>query len=831
MIEPLESRFLLTTFNPTTAAGLTSALTSAQLGDTIILNANTTYTGWFNLSNKTTGSGWITIQSSNLASLPAQGVRVGLGDAVNMPKLVSNGNNGSVITTSASAHHYKFVGIEFIGPASNAELWQLIELGTTGAAQSTLASVPHDIIIDRSIVRANSSTQRLKSGITLNSATTDVTNCYIAGFKWDGYDTQAIGGYNGPGPFNIINNYLEGAGENVMFGGADPSIANLVPSDIVIRGNHFYKPLSWKIGHPTYAGIPWTVKNLFELKNARRVTVEGNIFENNWVHAQVGWAIVLTPRNQDGTAPWSTVEDVDFINNIVRHSGGGVNILGYDDLQPSQQQKRIRIENNLFEDIGGPEWGNGKLFQILDRVANLTIRHNTAFHTNNIISSAGGAMTNFVMTDNIMPHNDYGVHGDSASVGNGALNTYFPGAVFTKNVMMGGTASWYNQYPGNFFPSTWSTAQFVNQAGGNYRLMSSSPYHNTATDGKDIGADFDMIDGATQGVISGSWPFAWKVGADLFARFDGAGATIALATSGSNITATRNGTTLSFSGVSDITAYDATTADALHVNAPLAPPLRFALSAGDDVLQVNSGTLNIATDIGNYLQTLELKVLAGATVNFNASQRLRRIDVTGTATLLAGGNKILRTRSVAATGKLDLVDNDVIVDYSGTSPLGNGTTFTGVSKLLRDGRNGGAWNGNGIVTSMTAAKSPTLLTTLGVAEAKDVVGPSGGTWNGVSLDNTALILKYTYAGDATLNGRIDGDDFFAIDAGFSAGNKGYYAGDFDYSQGVDADDYFAIDRNYNKGQLALALPAGGSEIPPAVWSAPAVERKVLDELI
>src|SRR5687768_6120449 len=76
LIERLESRWLLATFNPATAAEFTTALNNSQLGDTIVLQAGTTYTGWFNLPNKTTGSGWITIQSSNLASLPAAGVRV-----------------------------------------------------------------------------------------------------------------------------------------------------------------------------------------------------------------------------------------------------------------------------------------------------------------------------------------------------------------------------------------------------------------------------------------------------------------------------------------------------------------------------------------------------------------------------------------------------------------------------------------------------------------------------------------------------------------------------------------------------------------------------------
>jgi hypothetical protein len=492
-------------FEPVTAAAFQQALNAAQLGDTIILQAGTTYTGWFTLPNKTTGSGWITIRSSAMDALPAEGVRVGPSDAANMPKVVSQGGNTAAIRTAAAAHHYRLIGLEIIAPADNANLWNLIELGTTGSAQNTLASVPHDIVIDRSIIRANSATQRVARGISLNSASTDILNSYIAGFKWDGFDTQAVGGWNGPGPYNIINNYLEGAGENLMFGGADPSIPGLVPADIVIRGNHFYKPLSWKIGHPSYGGIPWTVKNLLELKSARSVLIEGNIFEHNWVHGQVGYAIVLTPRNQDGGAPWTVVEDVDFVNNIVRHSAAGFNILGEDYLHPSQQTQRIRIENNLFEDIGGAEWGNGRLFQIIDRTADLIIRNNTAFHTNNIISASGGAHTGFVFTDNIVPHNSYGVHGDGMGVGNSALNTYFPGAVFTKNAIMGGNANSYNQYPGNFFPANWGQVQFEDLDGGDYRLAATSPYKDAGTNGKDIGADFGALDHATRGAISGVW--------------------------------------------------------------------------------------------------------------------------------------------------------------------------------------------------------------------------------------------------------------------------------------------------------------------------------------
>src|SRR5207245_7659455 len=147
------------------------------------------------------------------------------------------------------------------------------------------ADLPHDLIFDRVYVHGTLQAN-LRRGIALNSASTAIIGSHIADVHEVDADSQAIAGWDGPGPFRIVNNYLEGAGENVMFGGADPSIHGLVPSDIEVRRNHFAKPLAWKAGGPAYEGTPWTVKNLFELKNARRVLVESNLFERNWVHAQ-----------------------------------------------------------------------------------------------------------------------------------------------------------------------------------------------------------------------------------------------------------------------------------------------------------------------------------------------------------------------------------------------------------------------------------------------------------------------------------------------------------------------------------------------------------------
>src|SRR6185437_1573616 len=53
-------------------------------------------------------------------------------------------------------------------------------------------------------------------------------------------------------------------------------------------------------------------------------------------------------------------------------------------------------------------------------------------------------------------------------------------------------------------------------------------------------------------------------------------------------------------------------------------------------------------------------------------------------------------------------------------------------------------------------------------------------------------------GDANLDGRIDADDYFAIDSslGKPAAAVNYSSGDFNYDGTIDGDDYFLIDANF-----------------------------------
>src|SRR5262249_18571647 len=133
------------------------------------------------------------------------------------------------------------------------------------------------------------------------------------------------------------------------------------------------------------------------------------------------------------------------------------------------------------------------------------------------------------------------------------------------------------------------------------------------------------------------------------------------------------------------------------------------------------------------------------------------------------------------TGKLDLTDQKMVLTGVNNDPgFWNGSNYTGIAGKVRAGRNGGGWNGAGIITSMTAASSTNLLTTIAVSEA-GLVGYGGHLFAGISVDYSDILVMYTYAGDANLSGAIDGDDYFSIDNGYANHLTGYHHGDFDYS--------------------------------------------------
>jgi len=505
---------------------LQQAINSAQPGDTIVLQAGATFTGNFTLPNKNSTGKWIVIKSSQESSLPPSGKRVFPSNSVNMPKIVSI-NPGKAIVADKGASYYRFVGIEITddgksnsyGPTlpsggKGGFSYGLVDLGSLGR-DTQVSDMPHHIIFDRSYIHGQPTTH-IKFGVSMNGAHLAVVDSYLSEFHGVQQDAQAINGYNGFGPFKIVNNHLEGAGENILFGGADPSIPGAIARDVEIRGNYFYKPTSWMLNdpnnpfqpNPNYIGIPWLVKNIVELKQGERFLIEGNVFENNWAHGQTGLAILIKQENQGmGQAgAHITTRDIAFRYNIIKGAAQGATMAGIT-APPGLKTNRYLFEHNVWIDIDQKKWTNysyadccAGLVQILSDADNTIFRHNTGLQKHgNFLSAAGSSNDGVVVSDNIVNHGLYGI----ADI----IPTAIPGANITNNVIIG-TKLDLTKYPGNFNSVDTASVGFVGGANpvnvSDFALLSTSPFKGRATNGTDPGADIATVLSLTKNAISGS---------------------------------------------------------------------------------------------------------------------------------------------------------------------------------------------------------------------------------------------------------------------------------------------------------------------------------------
>jgi autotransporter-associated beta strand protein len=248
------------------------------------------------------------------------------------------------------------------------------------------------------------------------------------------------------------------------------------------------------------------------------------------------------------------------------------------------------------------------------------------------------------------------------------------------------------------------------------------------------------------------------------------------------------------------------------------------ISGNFALTKVGAGTLTLTGPAS----TASVNVSAGTLILTQSSTNSVAFSVANgaAAQFEPAGNKLLKTASIntAVTGKLDLSDNKAIVTAQAIGSW-SGSNYDGITGQIKSGRNSGAWNGSGIMTSMTAASAASHVTTLAVAVASDTRYGGTRTFGGQSVSPTDVLVMYTYTGDANLTGKIDADDYFQIDSHYNkSGNsaKSYFNGDFNYDGQINGDDYFLIDNAY-AGQGAPfssgALASGVSVVPePAAMS-------------
>lgn len=415
---------------------LQSQINSAPCGSVIELEAGTTIPANITLPNKNCTE-FITIQSSRAKELP-EGQRIDpVTQAPLLVTLESTVNAEPVINTATDAHHYKFIGVRIKTQSAAVFVYDLVRFATGS----------HHLSLDRSWVEGNPN-QDTQRGVTLNCADCQVINSHITNIRGKGMDTQAVCGWNGTLRAQIINNYLEATGENVMMGGADSSSEAMIPRNIEIRRNTIAKLIEWK-------GNGYTIKNLIEFKSCIDCTIDGNVLENNWGNeGQAGAAVVITVRNQDCHAPWSTIQNGSFTNNIVRNSVGVFNFLGKDnEAEPtyiengkpkcgdvgesfgSVRGNAFLVANNVFDKITGS-------FITINGFYSVTVENNTDLQTCvegcNTATFYGEPSQNYIHRNNVHDEKAYGLAGDAGK----PMSFYAPNGVITGNVVAHPYSPW-----------------------------------------------------------------------------------------------------------------------------------------------------------------------------------------------------------------------------------------------------------------------------------------------------------------------------------------------------------------------------------------------------
>jgi len=486
-------------------AGLKDGLRRAACGDTIELQADGTYEGYFELPAKPCDEfHWILIRTSSPdSSLPPAGTRItpcyaGVSSLPGRPSFNCNSakkvmariggvkGQSKIIGNSPKANHYRFLGVEIADTGANGDAGGYYDL--------VLLKEADHIIFDRCWIHGAPIGEDVKGVEFEGSSYIAVVDSYISDIhsKVSGYgaDSAAVGSVTGTGPVKIVNNFLEAAGTTILWGGGR---SETLLSDIEFRHNHVFKPLTWWEKGPNYFGTKFAVKNLYETKNSVRELIEGNVFENNWAMAQKGTAILLYPKNQWGMCPKCMVRDLTFRYNIVRHAVNGIGIHAATATtcvgEPGNRTGHCRflsgpifnvnIHDNILDDISADKYDPGDcctpgtLWTLgTDQDSNwphdVTIEHNTGFPVGSGIFYTADfppqTIERFVFRNNLVGSAKGGFRGVAAGGGRPRCGSPNGGArevledcfgnswIFTNNVILATNEK--GKLPGDPYPQT-----------------------------------------------------------------------------------------------------------------------------------------------------------------------------------------------------------------------------------------------------------------------------------------------------------------------------------------------------------------------------------------
>jgi hypothetical protein len=207
---------------------------------------------------------------------------------------------------------------------------------------------------------------------------------------------------------------------------------------------------------------------------------------------------------------------------------------------------------------------------------------------------------------------------------------------------------------------------------------------------------------------------------------------------------------------------------------------------GTGLIQVDADTLTIGGSVsstGSQLLTAGVGTLVAANYRlgsmFSVIAGLARVAPNGTDS----GTSKVTALSIGSNARLDLTDNDLVIDYGVSSPAAT------VRQMLQDGR---------LFSSLADSTFR-----LGYRD-NNIPGNIVSTFSGLPVDASSLLINYTYAGDTNVDGAVDAIDLGNLAAGWNHASL-WYTGDFNYDGITNVADLKLLADNWQQGVPAPAL--------------------------
>ena len=256
---------------------------------------------------------------------------------------------------------------------------------------------------------------------------------------------------------------------------------------------------------------------------------------------------------------------------------------------------------------------------------------------------------------------------------------------------------------------------------------------------------------------------------------------------------------------------------------------------------VNAGTLRVTGSIASSSGVL----VTGGFFEASAGQTVQTLTLIGGDAVVSAPGGALKIGNGTATtplqtggGKVDLRSNGLVVDhpdFDGPSELQSvRQQIINAYNPSSPGAGDGNWQGSTGITSSLLTSPANANKAIGYGTSAELLGASGGAFMGQSVDGSAVLARYTLAGDANLSGKVDFSDLVALAQNYGADftdpnnpnptDSWWSHGDFNYDGKVSFTDLVKLAQNYGSAlptEPIAGAPAGfGPDLAAAFAQVP-----------